>query len=126
METVVDEEISIGDYVLTGGELPAMVLIDAVSRLIPGVLSTEESYSEESHYGGLLEYPQYTRPYEFREQKVPDILLSGNHKDVSEWRRAMSLLRTRDRRPDLFEKYPLTDEDRRLLEKYGGKQDPAK
>jgi tRNA (guanine37-N1)-methyltransferase len=126
LETLVDEEISIGDYVLTGGELPAMVLIDAVSRLIPGVLSTEESYSEESHYSGLLEYPQYTRPYEFREQKVPDILLSGNHKDVSEWRRAMSLLRTRDRRPDLFEKYPLTDEDRRLLEKYGVKQDPAK
>jgi tRNA (guanine37-N1)-methyltransferase len=126
LEDLVDEEISIGDYVLTGGEIPAMVLIDAVSRLIPGVLANEESYSDESHFNGLLEYPQYTRPYEFNGRKVPDILLSGNHKKIAEWRKAMSLLRTRDKRPDLFERYPLTDKDRCLIEKYARKQDPGK
>jgi tRNA (guanine37-N1)-methyltransferase len=119
LDSFIDEEISIGDYVLTGGELPAMVLVDAVSRLVPGVLAGTESFTEESHFNGLLEYPQYTRPYEFKGKKVPGVLLSGNHKDIAEWRKAMSLLRTRGKRPDLFEKYPLTEDDLRLIEKYG-------
>ncbi len=104
IEEIVDDEISIGDYVLTGGELPAMVVIDSVSRLIPGVLSSDESYMEESHYGGLLEYPQYTRPYEFRNKKVPDILLSGHHANIQKWRQEQSLKRTYIKRPDLIEK----------------------
>lgn len=110
IEKIVDEEISIGDYVLTGGELPAMVLIDCISRLVPGVLSNGESYSDESHFNGLLEYPQYTRPYDFMGSKVPDVLLSGNHKDIERWRRIKSLVRTYEKRPDLFEKLSL-DED---------------
>jgi len=116
LEKLVDEEISIGDYVLTGGELPAMVLIDAVSRAIPGVLSNEESYADESHKNGLLEYPQYTRPYEFMGMKVPDILLSGHHANIEKWRRLKSLKRTRDKRPDLFEKFVLSEEDKKLLD----------
>ena len=115
LEKLVDEEISIGDYVLTGGELPAMVLIDAVSRTIPGVLSNEDSYADESHKDGLLEYPQYTRPYEFMEMKVPDILLSGHHANIEKWRRLQSLRRTRDKRPDLFGKLELSEEDKKLL-----------
>jgi tRNA (guanine37-N1)-methyltransferase len=116
IEGLVDTEVSIGDYVLTGGELPAMVLIDAISRSIPGVLSNEESYSDESHKGGVLEYPQYTRPYDFRGMKVPDILLSGHHANITKWRRMQSLKRTREKRPDLFEKLELTKEDLKLLE----------
>jgi tRNA (guanine37-N1)-methyltransferase len=116
IEEIVDEEISIGDYVLTGGELPAMVLIDCVSRLIPGVLPSEEAYSEESHYNGLLEYPHYTRPAEFLGRKVPDILLSGHHANIVKWRRKQSLLRTREKRPDLFEKHELSPGDRKLLQ----------
>ncbi|NMA34769.1 MAG: tRNA (guanosine(37)-N1)-methyltransferase TrmD [Clostridiaceae bacterium] len=115
LEKLVDEEISIGDYVLTGGELPAMVLIDAVSRTIPGVLSNKDSYADESHKDGLLEYPQYTRPYDFRGMKVPDILLSGHHANIEKWRRLQSLKRTRDKRPDLFEKLELSEEDKKLL-----------
>lgn len=111
----VTEEISIGDYVLTGGELPAMVLIDSISRLLPGVLSSEESYSDESHYGGLLEYPQFTRPYDFRGHKVPDILLSGNHKEIQKWRYYESLKSTYLKRPDLLEKIELSEEDKRIL-----------
>ena len=111
IEKIVDEEISIGDYVLTGGELPAMVLIDCVSRLVPGVLSSGESYSDESHYNGLLEYPQYTRPYDFMGSKVPDVLLSGNHKDIERWRRIKSLARTYEKRPDLFEKLSLSEDE---------------
>ncbi|TYQ18231.1 UNVERIFIED_CONTAM: tRNA (guanine37-N1)-methyltransferase [Acetivibrio alkalicellulosi] len=102
IEEIVDEEISIGDYVLTGGELPAMVLIDSISRLVPGVLSSEEAYKSESHYDGLLEYPQYTRPYEFCGKKVPDILLSGHHANIQEWKRQQSLKRTMEKRPDLL------------------------
>lgn len=117
IEEIVDEEISIGDYVLTGGELPAMVLIDCVSRLIPGVLSSEDSYSEESLYNGLLEYPQYTRPFDFRGKKVPDVLLSGHHANITEWRRQESLKRTRKKRADLFQKYEITAEDKKLLDK---------
>jgi tRNA (guanine37-N1)-methyltransferase len=116
LEEIMDDEISIGDYVLTGGELPAMVLIDAVCRTVPGVLSNEESYSEESHNNGLLEYPQYTRPYEFHGRKVPDILLSGHHANINRWRRQQALLRTYIRRPDMFEKLELSEEDRKLLE----------
>lgn len=117
LEELVDEEVSIGDYVLTGGELPAMVLIDAISRTIPGVLTNEDSYSEESHKDGVLEYPQYTRPYDFRGAKVPDILLSGHHANINKWRRLQSLKRTHERRPDLYGKLVLSNEDKKLLEK---------
>ncbi len=105
IEELVDEEISIGDYVLTGGELPAMVLIDCVSRLIPGVLSNEGSFSDESHFNGLLEYPQYTRPAEYEGKPVPEILLSGHHGNIKKWRHEKSLERTKEKRPDLFEAY---------------------
>ena len=115
IEEIVDMEVSIGDYVLTGGELPAMVLIDCVSRLIPGVLSGEESYSQESHYNGLLEYPHYTRPYDFNEKTVPDILMSGHHANIEKWRRQQSLLRTYKKRPDLFRDLELSKEDVKLL-----------
>jgi tRNA (guanine37-N1)-methyltransferase len=104
-ERLVTEELSIGDYVLTGGELAAMVVVDAVSRLVPGVLGGEASIEEESHGEGLLEYPQYTRPPEFRGWRVPDVLLSGHHGQVARWRRKESLRRTRERRPDLFAKW---------------------
>jgi tRNA (guanine37-N1)-methyltransferase len=116
IEEIVDDEISIGDYVLTGGELPAMVLVDAVSRTVPGVLSNEGSYGDESHTGGLLEYPQYTRPYEYNGRKVPDILLSGHHANINKWRRQQSLVRTFKKRPDLMEKLQLDKKDRKLLE----------
>ncbi len=105
IEEIVDEEISIGDYVLTGGELPAMVLIDCVSRLIPGVLSTEGSFSDESHFNGLLEYPQYTRPADYNGNIVPDVLLSGHHANIEKWRMQQSLDRTREKRPDLYDKF---------------------
>jgi tRNA (guanine37-N1)-methyltransferase len=101
----VTDEISIGDYVLTGGELPAMVVIDAVARMIPGVLGQKESFMDESFYAGLLEYPQYTRPSEFQGLSVPDVLLSGNHKKIDEWRKEQSLKITLRNRPDLFKKY---------------------
>lgn len=103
IEELVDLEVSIGDYVLTGGELPAMVLIDSVSRLVPGVLASEEAYSDESHYNGLLEYPQYTRPYEFNGRKVPDILISGHHANINKWRKQQSIIRTCKKRPDMIE-----------------------
>ena len=106
IEEIVDEEISIGDYVLTGGEIPAMVLIDSVSRLVPNVLPSEDAYKNESHCNGFLEYPQYTRPYEFMGRKVPDILLSGHHAKIEEWRKEQSLKRTLEKRPDLLEKDP--------------------
>lgn len=104
LEHVVTDEISIGDYVLSGGELPAMVVIEAVTRLIPGVLGSEESVLDESHSDGLLEYPQYTRPAVYRDWPVPEVLLSGNHAEIAKWRREQSLERTRQRRPDLYEK----------------------
>jgi tRNA (guanine37-N1)-methyltransferase len=112
----VDEEISIGDFVLTGGEVAAMALVDATARLLPGVLGDEQSPREETFCPGLLEYPQYTRPREFMDQRVPDILLSGDHKKIADWRRNQSLERTLKRRPELIEKTELTDEDRRHLE----------
>ncbi len=103
-EELVDEELSIGDYVLTNGTLPAMVVIDAVTRLLPGALGDEQSAVDESFSQGLLEYPHYTRPAEFRGMKVPDVLLSGNHAEIEKWRREQALLRTKERRPDLLEK----------------------
>jgi tRNA (guanine37-N1)-methyltransferase len=112
---LVTAEISIGDYVLTGGELAAMVVVDAVSRLIPGVLGAGASIQEESHSGNLLEYPHYTRPPEFRGWRVPDVLLSGHHAQIARWRRKESLRRTRERRPDLFEKVELSKLDEKLL-----------
>ncbi len=113
---LVDEEISIGDYVLTGGELAAMVLIDAVSRFIPGVLGSDRSAEEDSFFNSLLEYPQYTRPVDFRGHRVPDVLLSGNHSAISLWRRREAIKRTSSRRPDLLAKADLTDEEKDLLE----------
>ena len=112
----IDEEISIGDYVLTGGELAAMVLIDAVSRLIPGVLGSDRSAEDDSFFNSLLEYPQYTRPFDFRGHCVPEVLVSGNHLAISSWRRKEALRRTWARRPDLLAKANLSDEDRKLLE----------
>jgi tRNA (guanine37-N1)-methyltransferase len=101
-EQLADDELSIGDYVLTNGALPAMVVVDAVARLLPGVLGDDESSSEESFSGGLLEYPQYTRPAEFRGLKVPEVLLSGNHAEIAKWRAEQAQLRTKERRPDLL------------------------
>jgi len=112
----VDEELSLGDFVLTGGELAAMAIVDAVARRRPGVLGNAESPIDESHEAGLLEYPQYTRPPSFRGAAVPEVLVSGNHARIRRWRRLQSLLRTRERRPDLFAKLVLTDEDRALLD----------
>lgn len=116
LDTIVDEEISIGDYVLTGGELPAMVLIDSVSRYVEGVLS-EDSTQEESFSQGLLEYPQYTRPEIFEGKKVPEILLSGNHQEINKWRREQSLKITLEKRKDLLDKVKLSKEDKEILEK---------
>lgn len=116
LEEIVDEEISIGDYVLTGGELPAMVLIDCVCRMIDGVLDSSETASVESHYNGLLEYPQYTRPPEFMGRQVPEILLSGHHANIEKWRREQSILRTAKKRPDLIENASLTDKEKQWLE----------
>ncbi len=109
IEEFVDEEISIGDYVLTGGELPALVLVDAVSRMVPGVLSDDICFKEESHYNGFLEYPQYTKPAVWRGKEVPEVLLSGHHENIEKWRREQSRLRTKLKRPDLFEKLNLSE-----------------
>src|SRR4030042_3336365 len=115
-ELFIDEEISIGDYVLTGGELAAMVLIDAISRFIPGVLGSDRSAEEDSFFNSLLEYPQYTRPFDFRERCVPEILISGNHSAISTWRRREALRRTSLRRPDVLTKANLSEEEKKLLE----------
>lgn len=115
LEEIVTDYMSIGDYVLTGGELPAMVMVDAISRMVPGVLGNEESGSSESFEGNLLEYPQYSRPEEWNGRKVPPILLSGHHKNIEQWRRQQSILLTRERRPDLLEKAELTKEERNWL-----------
>lgn len=115
LDKIVDEEISIGDYVLTGGELPAMALIDSVSRYVEGVLK-DDSTKEESFSQGLLEYPQYTRPEVFEGQQVPEVLLSGHHENIDKWRRKQSLKITLNKRPDLLEKIKLSDEDKKILE----------
>lgn len=114
--SIVDEEISIGDFVLTGGEIASMAIIDCISRLVPGVLPKEESYQDESFYDGLLEYPQYTRPEIFRGMKVPDVLLSGHHENIRRWRKYQSLKITYERRPDLLNKKKLTKEEQDMLD----------
>lgn len=114
---IVDEEMSIGDFILTGGELPTMVIIDSISRLIKGVLSKEESYEDESFSDGLLEYPHYTRPEEFRGMKVPEVLLSGHHANINKWRREMSLRITYERRPELLKRANLSEKDIEYIRK---------
>lgn len=114
-EHLVTDEISIGDYVLTGGELPALILIDSITRLIPGALGDPDGAQDDSFASGLLEYPHYTRPAEFRGWHVPEVLLSGNHAEIARWRRQQALLRTWKRRPDLLEKADLSESDRRFL-----------
>lgn len=115
IQLAITDEISIGDFVLTGGELAAMVMVDAISRLVPGVLGAQWGAEEDSHATGLLEYPQYTRPPEFRGLSIPEVLTSGNHQAVEKWRRQQSLRRTWQRRPDLLQTAPLTDKDRWFL-----------
>ena len=116
-EHLVTDEISIGDYVLSGGELAAMVVVDAVVRLLPGVLGSEASLQDNSHVTGLLEYPQYTRPAVYREWSVPEVLLSGNHAQVSKWRREQAIRRTLERRPELLDKANLSLEERQLVDR---------
>lgn len=123
IDEIVDEELSIGDYVLTGGEIPACIIVDAVARLIPGVLSDKECYEKESIASGLLEYPQYTRPPVFHGKEVPEVLLSGHHANIDDWRLEQSLALTKARRPDLYEKYVLSHKEELLkLEKRIAKQ----
>ena len=116
LDKIVTDEVSIGDFVLTGGELPAMVMIDAISRLIPGVLNNDISAETESFTDNLLEYPQYTRPEVWEGEAVPSVLLSGHHANIDKWRREQSLLLTKERRPDLFEKVELTKKDKKFLQ----------
>ncbi|MEN8730048.1 MAG: tRNA (guanosine(37)-N1)-methyltransferase TrmD, partial [Desulfuromonadales bacterium] len=116
IRSLVDEEVSLGDFVLTGGELAAAVVLDATARMVPGVLGAAGSALTDSFSDGLLEYPQYTRPAEFDGARVPEVLLSGNHQAIARWRRREQLQRTLERRPELLETAPLTDEDRRFLE----------
>lgn len=122
LDKIVTDYVSIGDYVLTGGELPAMVMIDAISRKVPGVLNNEESSEIETFYDNLLEYPQYTRPEYFEGERVPEVLLSGHHGNIDKWRREKSLERTNDFRPDLLEKACLTAKDKEYLEAYRKKK----
>lgn len=112
IEELIDEEVSIGDYVLTGGELPACVYADALCRMVPGVLSDEECFTEESHYNGLLEYPQYTKPSVWRGKEVPEVLLSGHHKNINDWRRIQSLKRTKEKRPDMYKIAEISAQER--------------
>ncbi len=116
IEETVDEEISVGDYVLTGGELPALIIADCIARMLPGVLPNEEAFMLESHYSGLLEYPQYTRPFEWQGRQVPDVLISGHHANIEKWKRQQSLYRTLIKRPDMLEKAELSKEDLEYLE----------
>ncbi len=118
IEEIVTDELSLGDFVLTGGEIAAMAVIDSVSRLIPGVLGKEESFIDESFSNGFLEYPQYTRPIEFMGKKVPDILLSGNHKNIDNWRHEQSVIRTLKKREDIIKKLDLSENDKNIIKKY--------
>jgi tRNA (guanine37-N1)-methyltransferase len=118
LDEFVDEEISIGDYVLTGGELPALVFVDALSRMTQGVLSNDECFTDESHYNGLLECPQYTKPQVWRDKEVPSVLTSGHHANVDKWRHRHSLINTYTKRPELLEKKELTEEDKKIIEEY--------
>jgi len=115
IDKCVDTELSIGDFVLTGGEIAAMAVADAVCRMVPGVLAETASFEDESHFSGLLEYPQYTRPEMWQDERVPEILLSGHHANIAKWRRRQSLLLTRERRPDMFAELALTKDDEKLL-----------
>lgn len=117
-EHLVTDEISMGDYVLTGGELPAMVMTDAVVRLLPDVLGNQQSHMDDSFQDGLLEFPQYTRPRIYKDMNVPDVLLSGNHAHIDNWRHEQKILRTWEKRPDLLEQYPLTKKDQEIIERY--------
>lgn len=117
LDEIVDMELSIGDFVLTGGEIPAMTVIDAISRMVPGVLSDEDSYKNESHYDGLLEYPQYTKPREWNGVSIPEILISGHHKNIEEWKREQSILNTYKKRPDLLKEAKLTKSELDFLDK---------
>lgn len=112
----IDMEVSLGDFVLTGGEMACVPIVDSICRMIPGVLSNSESCIDESFYSGLLEYPQYTRPEDFRGEKVPQVLISGHHENIRKWKKAQSLNITRIKRPDLFKKYKLTEEDKKIIE----------
>ncbi|MBR4304438.1 MAG: tRNA (guanosine(37)-N1)-methyltransferase TrmD [Clostridia bacterium] len=116
IDTCIDEEISLGDFVLTGGEIAAITVADAVGRMVPGVLAENASFEDESHFAGVLEYPQYTRPEVWRDIRVPEVLMSGHHENIRKWRRKQSLEITRALRPDMFEKLELTKEDKKLLE----------
>ena len=118
IDEIVDEEISLGDYVLTGGELPALTVADAVCRMLPGVLSDDICFEEESHFAGLLEYPQYTRPAEWMGREVPEVLLSGNHKRIEEWRKVEAIKTTLERRPDMLKEEDISEKDKKLLKKY--------
>lgn len=115
IDEIVDEEISIGDYVLTGGEMPACILTDSICRMLPGVLANEDAYTLESHYGHLLEYPQYTRPPEWKGREVPPVLLSGDHGKVDQWRLEQAVKRTAEKRPDMLEGVELSDNERQIL-----------
>lgn len=117
IEEIVDEEISIGDYVLTGGELPALILADSISRMLPGVLANEDAFTLESHYSGMLEYPQYTRPFEWHGMQVPQVLTSGHHANILAWQHEQSLKRTYERRPDLLKKAELSKKDKAFIDK---------
>ena len=117
----IDMEISLGDFVLTGGEIACIPVVDSIARMIPGVLSCDESYEEESFYEGLLEYPQYTRPFSFEGDEVPGVLISGHHENIRKWRRLKSLLITKERRRDLYKNIELTKEDKKLLENHNKK-----
>jgi tRNA (guanine37-N1)-methyltransferase len=117
IEEIVDEEISIGDFVLTGGELPALVLADCITRMLPGVLASDEAFEKESHYASLLEYPQYTRPYEWHGAEVPEVLLSGHHANIETWRREQSLARTLARRPEMLDSADLDKKDKDFIKK---------
>ena len=119
IDEIVDEELSLGDYVLTGGELPALTVADAVCRMLPGVLSDDLCFEEESHFAGLLEYPQYTKPAIWRDREVPEVLLSGNHAKINDWRKIQSILLTVEKRPDMLSAKDLSEKDRKLLKKNG-------
>jgi len=116
LEEIVDEEISIGDYVLTGGELPALVLLDCIGRMLPGVLPNEEAFSQESHYSGLLEHPQYTKPAVWHEKEVPAVLMSGHHANIEKWKREQSIKRTFERRPEMLEGVQLSKKEKLFLD----------
>ena len=118
IDEIVDEEISIGDYVLTGGEMPALVCADAICRMLPGVLSDEVCFTEESHFAGLLEYPQYTRPAIWNDREVPSVLLSGNHAEIAKWRKERAIETTYNRRPDILENAVLDKKEKKFLENY--------